>query len=86
MSKKPQWKLIQLRKEAGLTQQQMADLLKMNLSTYQNKENGRSSFKDYEAFMIMRLFNKKFEDIFLPTNCIDNAIPGEEDKCAAIEG
>lgn len=69
-----QWNLIRLRKENNLTQNDVAKILNLNISTYQNKETGRSSFRDYEMFLLSKYFNKSLEEIFLPTNCTDNAI------------
>lgn len=69
-----QWHLIRLRKENGLTQYDVADMLNLNISTYQNKETGKSSFRDYEMFILKDYFGKPLEEIFLPSNCTDNAI------------
>lgn len=69
-----QWELIKLRKEWGLNQSDMAKILGINVSTYQNKESGNSSFRDYEMFTLSRYFDKPIEEIFLPSKCIDNAI------------
>lgn len=69
-----QWLLIRLRKEQGLTQKELADKVGINVSTYVNKETGKSSFKDYEIFKLMKFFGKPFNEIFLPPNCIDTAL------------
>ena len=69
-----QWNLIRLRKEHKLNQEDLAKLLNINVSTYQNKETGKSSFKDYEMFLLSKYFDKPIEEIFLPMNCIDNAV------------
>jgi DNA-binding XRE family transcriptional regulator len=69
-----QWNLIRLRKENILTQKQVADRLKINLNTYIRKENGESQFKANEMFILSKLFGKRIEEIFLPTDCINNAI------------
>lgn len=69
-----QWNLIRLRKEQGLSQSDLAKVLSINVSTYQNKETGKSSFRDYEMFIISQYFDKTIEEIFLPLDCINNAI------------
>lgn len=60
-----QWKLMRLRKEAGYTQEEMAEILGMSLTSYNNKENGRKDFWDYEVFKISSLLDKPVEEIFL---------------------
>jgi len=69
-----QWNLIRLRKENNLTQDDLAKILSLNITTYQNKETGKSSFRDYEMFLLKSYFDKPIEEIFLPTKCTDNAI------------
>ena len=59
------WNLIQLRKNKGLTQQAMADLLEMHVSTYNMKENGKLDFNISEAWKLKRLFDVSMDDIFL---------------------
>lgn len=68
-----QWNLIKLRKDANLTQKEIADMIGISDSAYSRKESGESSFKDFEMFKIREIFKKPIDDIFLPTNCIDNA-------------
>lgn len=69
-----QWNLIRARKEQGLSQADLAKLLNISVSAYQNKETGKSSFRDYEMFIISQYFGKTIEEIFLPSNCINNAV------------
>lgn len=69
-----QWNLIRLRKENNLSQSDVAELLNISVSAYQNKESSKSSFRDYEMFMLSKYFDKTIEEIFLPPNCIDSAI------------
>jgi len=69
-----QWNLIRARKEQGLSQADLAKLLGISVSAYQNKETGKSSFRDYEMFTISQYFDKTIEEIFLPTHCINNAV------------
>lgn len=68
-----QWKLIQLRKEAGITQKQMAEILNINVATYVRKETGQNDFLSSEMFKISDFFARSLEEIFLPSNSIDNA-------------
>lgn len=69
-----QWKLIQLRKDRGYSQKDMADYLKINITSYGAKERGQQQFTTDELFEIMDLFKLSFEDIFLPRDFIENAI------------
>lgn len=62
------WELIKLRKINDVSQQELADLLNINVATYSAKENGKSDFKLEEIFMIAKYFNKRIEEIFLPSN------------------
>ena len=43
-------------------------LINVDVRTYQNKEKGVTQFKQNEMFIIARHFNKKIDEIFLPTN------------------
>ena len=69
-----QWNLIRVRKENDMSQQDVADVLGISLSAYQNKETSKSSFRDYEMFILGERFGKSIDEIFLPPNCTDNAI------------
>ncbi|UEL47328.1 helix-turn-helix transcriptional regulator [Terrisporobacter hibernicus] len=57
-------KLKSLRVEYGLTQKDMANLIKMPVSTYVRKELGNASFTVEEAFKISSAFKISIEDIF----------------------
>lgn len=61
-----QEKLLIMRKKAGITQQQMADLINVSVTTYHHKEVGMIQFRANEMFKIADYFNLKIEDIFLP--------------------
>lgn len=52
-------KLEYYRVKFGLTQEAMADLLGVCLSTYNQKVNGRQSFKIDEMIIIHTFFNQK---------------------------
>lgn len=68
-----QWKLILLRKKAGYTQKDMASLLDIKSSAYSRRETGKTKFEPDEMFKIREIFKLPIDDIFLPTNCTDNA-------------
>ncbi len=53
------------RNELGLTQTEMAKLLDIELCTYNLKEQGKRDFTIKEAIKMCKIFNCKFEDIFL---------------------
>lgn len=62
-----QSKLIILRKERDIKQQELADLLNINVKTYNFKETGKSQFTMNEMFKISDFFGKSVDEIFLPT-------------------
>ncbi|BAK15811.1 predicted transcriptional regulator [Solibacillus silvestris StLB046] len=63
-----QWNLLRIRKENKLSQAKMAEILKIDYTTYHNKETGKSKFNADEMFLISNLFDLPIEDIFLPTD------------------
>lgn len=67
-----QWNLIRFRKEAGLTQEEFSELVKIKLSPYRLKESGKVDFKSTEMFRIARFFGKEIEDVFLDLNSTEN--------------
>lgn len=69
-----QWELIRLRSEVGLTQKNMAEILKIDISTYVYKENGKKPFNANEMFIISNVLKKPMEEIFLPKDSIINGI------------
>ena len=60
--------LIRERRTNFETQSDVAKLLGIDLRTYQNKEHGISQFKQNEMFILAKHYNKKIDEIFLPTN------------------
>jgi len=62
-----QWKLEDLRELKGDTQEELANLLNINTTSYRNKEKGNTEFKASEMFLIAKHYNKEIEEIFLPT-------------------
>lgn len=75
-----QWNLIILRKELKLNQTEMAKKLGMNKDTYGRKERGEYQFTLNEMFSISNILDKPIDEIFLPRDCINNAVE-EESKC-----
>lgn len=63
-----QYLLDSIRRSKKTTQEDMAKLLNIDVRTYQNKEKGVTQFKQNEMFIIAKFFNKKIDEIFLPTN------------------
>lgn len=63
--------LIRERRTNFETQSDVAKLLGIDLRTYQNKEYGISQFKQNEMFILAKHYNKKIDEIFLPTNFME---------------
>lgn len=63
-----QWNLIIVRKEHGITQEKLAEVLGISEDAYGLKERGKVQFKADEMFIISDYFDKTIEDIFLPVN------------------
>ena len=57
--------LEELRKEKGLKQEELADILKVSRQTISSLENGRYNPSIILAFKIAEYFNKKIEEIFI---------------------
>lgn len=57
--------LEELRKERGIKQEELADILKVSRQTISSLENGRYNPSIILAFKIAKYFNKKIEDIFI---------------------
>ena len=64
---KVQEKLLLLRKNNNITQEELAKLLGITVKQYGFKENGKSKFNGDEMFIIANYFKLKIDDIFLPT-------------------
>ncbi len=58
-------RLEELRKERGLRQEELADILEVSRQTIGSLENGRYNPSILLAFKIARFFNKNIEDIFI---------------------
>lgn len=59
-------KLKGLMAENNKGQEDMAKYLDITLKSFNQKVNGTYDFKETEINKILRLFNVKYEDIFLP--------------------
>ena len=57
--------LEELRKERGIKQEELADVLKVSRQTISSLENGRYNPSIILAFKIAEYFNKKNEEIFI---------------------
>ncbi len=69
-----------LRAKHDLTQQEVADKIGISLSQYNNKENGKSEFKQSEINKILNVFDEKYEDIFMPSKFIKTEQGGEKNS------
>lgn len=58
-------RLAEIRKARGMTQEQLADILKVSRQTIGSIENGRYNPSLILAFKIARLFQLPIEDIFI---------------------
>ncbi|MBF0818712.1 helix-turn-helix transcriptional regulator [Streptococcus acidominimus] len=58
--------LYELRKEANLTQSDLADKLGISDTAYRQKEKGQRPFTQDEMFFLGKFFNKPIQEIFLP--------------------
>lgn len=62
-----QEKLIIIRKNKGITQQELADIIRISVNQYSLKEKGKYTFDCDEMFKIAEYLNMNIDDIFLPT-------------------
>lgn len=63
-----QEKLIILRKTENVTQKELANIIGISVKQYSYKELGKSIFNGDEMFKIAHYFNRKVDDIFLPSH------------------
>lgn len=75
-----QWNLITLRRQHNLNQSKMSDILDISHDTYGRKERGQLQFNSDEMFFLSDYFGEPIEKIFLPRNCINNAIKSKEEN------
>jgi len=62
-----QEKLIIIRKNKGITQQELANLIGISVNQYSLKEKGKYTFDCDEMFKIAKYLDMNIDDIFLPT-------------------
>lgn len=65
-------KLEEIRKERGITQEDLAKILEVSRQTVGSLENGRYNPSIILAFKIARHFKMSIEDIFIYEEEIDN--------------
>lgn len=65
---RPRSKLVKLRKEKGLTQEQMARLLNIGRSCYSNYENGYREPSFENIVELKKILGVTDDKIFLPDN------------------
>lgn len=58
-------RLEELRKERGITQEDLATILEVSRQTIGSLENGRYNPSILLAFKISKFFNRSIEDIFI---------------------
>ena len=59
--------LLQARKEAGLTQAELAKKIGISEVAYRQKEQGKRDFKLNECYKIAKIFKKDIGDLFTDT-------------------
>lgn len=60
--------LKKIRKEAGASIEVMANVIEKTPCNYSKKENGSVKFSLNEAIKIATFFNRKVEEVFLPSD------------------
>ncbi|HEP1471633.1 TPA: helix-turn-helix transcriptional regulator, partial [Streptococcus pyogenes] len=55
-----------LRKEKGISQEEMSKVINKSSNTYRDKELGKRDFTQSEMFKIASFFNKDLGEIFTP--------------------
>ncbi|CCW39578.1 helix-turn-helix transcriptional regulator [Streptococcus agalactiae] len=58
--------LYKLRKEKGLSQEEMSKVINKSSNTYRDKELGKRDFTQSEMFKIANFFHKELGEIFTP--------------------
>lgn len=59
-------RLFVVRRERGLSQKNVADILRISKAAYQNKEFGKSFFALPEAIVLAQYFNMSLDALFRP--------------------
>ncbi len=65
-------KLEEIRKQHGITQEELAEKLEVSRQTIGSLENGRYNPSILLAFKISRLFNLSIEKIFIYEESVEN--------------
>ncbi|MCG1450755.1 helix-turn-helix domain-containing protein [Staphylococcus epidermidis] len=65
---KPKTKLRKLRLSEEFTTDYVANLIGLQRRQYEQKEQGKYPFNDYEMKILAKTFDVSIEDIFLTTN------------------
>ena len=65
---KPKTKLRKLRLSEEFTTDYVANLIGLQRRQYEQKEQGKYPFNDYEMEILAKTFDVSIEDIFLTTN------------------
>ena len=58
--------LYKLRKEKGISQEEMAKIINKSTNSYRDKELGKRDFTQSEMFKIASFFKKGLGEIFTP--------------------
>lgn len=74
----PRSRLIKLRKEKGLSQEQMARLLQIKRTTYANYETGYRNPNLKKIIQMKKLFGIDDDKVFLPVNDTKSVQKGEK--------
>ena len=70
-------KLKGLRAEHNLNQDYLAEKLDISVKSYSAKETEQQQFKEQEINIILDLFNKKYEEVFLDRKYTQTKQKGE---------
>lgn len=74
-----QEKLLLIRKNKNITQQELAKCIGISVNQYSLKEKGKYNFNCDEMFKIAEYLNMNIEDIFLPLEHQNGVKENEED-------
>ncbi len=74
-----QEKLLLIRKNNNIKQQELADLLGISLNQYSLKEKGKFNFTCDEMFLIADYFKMSIEEIFIPSKHQNGVFNQEEE-------
>lgn len=72
--------IAKLRRYIGFSQQNMADHLDISLTSYWNKEKGRTPFTDVEKEVVKKLFLEYFPEITIGYIFFNEIVPKVESE------